>query len=66
MEKMAMDALDRGWALGFGTRARVMDADLEAARARAKEAEHPDVRPRRVPLGLLLLAAMGPMPRAAH
>ena len=66
MEKMAMEALDRGWALGFGTRIRVMDADLEAAAARAKESNRPAERPRRVPLGLLLLAAMGPMPRAAH
>lgn len=63
MEKLAMDALDRGWALGFGTRIRIIDPDFEAARAEAtrRVAEPPRFQP-----GLLLLADIGPMPRPAH
>ncbi|HEY9011872.1 MAG TPA: hypothetical protein VIN06_12720 [Devosia sp.] len=65
MEKIAMDAFDRGWTLGFATRVRVIDADLEAAVARAKEGEWPLERQQRLPPWLLLLV-IGPMPRPAH
>jgi hypothetical protein len=35
MDKIVMDAINKGWALGIGTRVRGVDADLEAARERA-------------------------------
>ena len=66
MEKTAMDAFNRGWALGFGTRIRVTDPDIEAAIARAEGIERPEPRPGGLQLGLLLLVAMGPLPRPAH
>lgn len=34
MDKMVLDAMNKGWALGFGTRVQIVDVDFEAARAR--------------------------------
>jgi hypothetical protein len=63
---MAMDALNRGWALGFATRVRGMDADLEAARERGAQAERPLEKPGRLDVLFALLLAIGPMARPAH
>lgn len=66
MDKTAMDAFDRGWALGFGTRVRVVDEDFEAALDRSADVKRPSERPSRAGLLIALLAAMGPMARPAH
>ena len=65
MDKLAMEAMNRGWALGPGTSIRRIDSDVEAARARAEAGERTPERPARFDWALLL-AALGPMPRAAH
>jgi hypothetical protein len=64
MDKMVMDAMNNGWALGLATRVRAVDADVEAARERVGLAARP-ARPARLEWPLLL-AAIGPMARARH
>ena len=64
MDKMALDALNKGWALGLATRVRRVDADLEAALARGVPRQpEPALE---MHLDLHILATMLISPRARH
>jgi len=65
MSKMAMDALSKGWALGFGTRVGAVDPDFEAAMARETRTERKPEAPTSFEW-VLLLFAIGPMTRPQH